>query len=105
MDNLKTRLFKEKIAKGFMRLSGMLVTGSLFFIIGTILYKGLPYLSWEMVSQLPKGGFYMGSLIYCSGHSILYSPNIWSLYFGIHCSSRGHSIVSYDLSNYDQYYG
>ncbi|UIR57567.1 ABC transporter permease subunit [Sphingobacterium sp. SRCM116780] len=60
MASLKTRLLKEKIAKGFMHLSGMLVTGSLFFIVGTILYKGLPYLSWEMISQLPKGGFYIG---------------------------------------------
>ncbi|WP_343322333.1 PstA family ABC transporter permease [Sphingobacterium multivorum] len=50
----------EKVAKGFMHLSGITVTASLFFIVGTILYKGLPYLSWEMVSQLPKGGFYIG---------------------------------------------
>ncbi len=43
-----------------MHLSGITVTASLFFIVGTILYKGLPYLNWEMVSQLPKGGFYIG---------------------------------------------
>ena len=60
MDNTKKRLLNEKIAKGFMHLSGITVTASLFFIVGTILYKGLPYLNWEMVSQLPKGGFYIG---------------------------------------------
>ncbi|MFU1859752.1 phosphate ABC transporter permease [Sphingobacterium sp. CZ-UAM] len=60
MDNTKRRLLSEKIAKGFMHLSGITVTASLFFIVGTILYKGLPYLNWEMVSQLPKGGFYIG---------------------------------------------
>ncbi len=60
MDNTKRRLLSEKVAKGFMHLSGVTVTASLFFIVGTILYKGLPYLSWEMVSQLPKGGFYIG---------------------------------------------
>lgn len=60
MDNTKRRLLNEKIAKGFMHLSGITVTASLFFIVGTILYKGLPYLNWEMVSQLPKGGFYIG---------------------------------------------
>ncbi len=60
MDNTKRRLLNEKVAKGFMHLSGVTVTASLFFIVGTILYKGLPYLSWEMVSQLPKGGFYIG---------------------------------------------
>lgn len=60
MDNTKRRLLSEKVAKGFMHLSGITVTASLFFIVGTILYKGLPYLNWEMVSQLPKGGFYIG---------------------------------------------
>lgn len=60
MDNTKRRLLSEKVAKGFMHLSGITVTASLFFIVGTILYKGLPYLSWAMVSQLPKGGFYIG---------------------------------------------
>ncbi len=60
MGNTKKRLLSEKIAKGFMHLSGITVTASLFFIVGTILYKGLPYLNWGMVSQLPKGGFYIG---------------------------------------------
>lgn len=60
MASVKTRLLKERIAKLFMHLSGMTVTASLFFILGTILYKGLPYLSWEMVSQVPQGGFYIG---------------------------------------------
>ncbi len=60
MSNVKSRLRKEKIAKIAMQLSGMAITGSLFFIVGTILYKGLPYLSWEMVSQSPQGGFYIG---------------------------------------------
>jgi len=60
MANIQIRLWKERIAKAFMHLSGMIVTGSLFFIIGTILYKGLPYLSWSMISELPKGGFYIG---------------------------------------------
>lgn len=60
MGNTKRRLLSEKIAKVFMHLSGITVTASLFFIVGTILYKGLPYLSWQMVSQLPQGGFYIG---------------------------------------------
>lgn len=60
MASVKSRLFKEKIAKLCMQFAGMIVTGSLFFITGTILYKGLPHLTWEMVSELPKGGFYIG---------------------------------------------
>jgi len=60
MDKVKNRLRQERWAKVFMQISGVILTGSLFLIIGSILYKGLPYLSWEMVSQSPKGGFYLG---------------------------------------------
>lgn len=60
MDKVKNRLRQERWAKVFMQISGVIITGSLFLIIGSILYKGLPYLSWEMVSQSPKGGFYLG---------------------------------------------
>jgi len=60
MSTIKSRLRKEKIAKIFMQLSGICATGSLFLIIGIIIYKGVPYLSWEMISQTPHGGFYIG---------------------------------------------
>lgn len=60
MSTIKSRLRQEKIAKIAMQLAGISITGSLFLIIGIILYKGLPYISWEMVSQTPQGGFYIG---------------------------------------------
>ena len=60
MSHIKRRLHKEKIAKVLMQISGISITGSLFLIVGIILYKGLPYISWEMISQSPKGGFYIG---------------------------------------------
>lgn len=60
MSNIKSRLLQEKIAKILMQIAGISITGSLFLIIGIILYKGLPYLSWEMISQTPQGGFYIG---------------------------------------------
>lgn len=60
MSNIKSRLREEKIAKVLMQLSGISITGSLFLIIGIILYKGLPYISWEMITQTPQGGFYIG---------------------------------------------
>lgn len=43
-----------------MQFAGIAITGSLFLIIGIILFKGLPFLSWEMISQVPQGGFYIG---------------------------------------------
>ncbi len=60
MSTIKSRLRKEKIAKLFMQFAGIAITGSLFLIIGIILFKGLPFLSWEMISQVPQGGFYIG---------------------------------------------
>ena len=60
MSNINRRLRKERIAKVLMQASGIIITGSLFFIIGTILYKGLPYLSLDMITKTPQGGFYIG---------------------------------------------
>jgi phosphate transport system permease protein len=54
------RHITEAIVKGFMRLSFGLVAGSLALILWTIISRGLPSLSWEMISQAPKGGFYLG---------------------------------------------
>jgi phosphate transport system permease protein len=56
----KKRHIEESIAIGFMLLSFLIVAGSLFSILWTILIKGLPALSWDMVSQIPKGGYYLG---------------------------------------------
>ena len=46
--------------KTIMRLSLFIVAGALGLILWTIISRGLPSLSWEMVSQIPKGGYYMG---------------------------------------------
>lgn len=77
MASIKTRLRREKIAKIMMQLSGILITGSLFFIVGTILFKGFPYLTWEMISQVPKGGFYIGK------EGGILNAIIGSLYLGL----------------------
>lgn len=51
---------EEQIFKGLMRLSLGVVLGSLALIAGAIVLKGLPTLSWEMVSQPPEGNYYLG---------------------------------------------
>jgi phosphate transport system permease protein len=51
---------EEKIFKFLMIGSTVLIIGLLFFILYIILKKGLPSLSWEMISQIPSGGFYLG---------------------------------------------
>lgn len=56
----KRQHLEELIARFFMLLSFLLVAGSLALILWTVLSKGLPALTWEMISQTPKGGFYLG---------------------------------------------
>lgn len=51
---------EEKIFRGLMLLSTVFIMMALALIIFSILHKGLPALSWEMISQTPKGGFYLG---------------------------------------------
>jgi phosphate transport system permease protein len=51
---------EEIFFRVIMFLSSMIIAATLFLIIFSIFYKGLPSLSWDMVSQTPKGGFYFG---------------------------------------------
>jgi phosphate transport system permease protein len=51
---------EERFFRVLMFISTNLIVLVLLLIIFSILYKGLPALSWEMVSQTPKGGFYFG---------------------------------------------
>lgn len=60
MRHLKVKKTEEFIFRVIMFLSTLVIVLILFHIIFTILYKGLPSLSWEMISQTPKGGFYFG---------------------------------------------
>jgi phosphate transport system permease protein len=56
----RRRHIAESIAKGLMRVSLVVVAAALGFILLTILVRGLPALTWDMVTQTPKGGFYLG---------------------------------------------
>jgi phosphate transport system permease protein len=50
----------EALFKIFMYASFTLVVGSLAVILWTILSKGLPAMNWAMLTQVPKGGYYLG---------------------------------------------
>lgn len=54
------RHFVEAFFKLLMLISFALVAGSLALILWTIISKGLPSLSWEMLTQIPQGGYYLG---------------------------------------------
>jgi phosphate transport system permease protein len=51
---------EERLMVGLMIASMVLVIGSLFLILGTVIAKGLPALNLAMLTQVPKGGYYLG---------------------------------------------
>lgn len=51
---------EETIFKALMWLSLAIVAGGVASVLWSILSKGLPVLTWEMVSELPGSGFYIG---------------------------------------------
>jgi phosphate transport system permease protein len=57
---MKKRALTELVLKILMLISTVLIVGSLFLILATIVWKGLPSLTWDMVSKIPSGGFYIG---------------------------------------------
>lgn len=54
------RKLEEKFFKTLMLLATILVSGSFVLIISTIFYKGVPFMSWDMITRVPGGGFYIG---------------------------------------------
>lgn len=54
------RFIEEKIFRVLMFLSTAVIALALLLIVASILFKGIPAMSWEMLSQTPKGGFYFG---------------------------------------------
>lgn len=57
---MKKRKLEEKIFKGFMLSSLVLVLAILFGIVLVIVIRGASSLSFAMITQTPKGGFYLG---------------------------------------------
>ena len=60
MTNKRIRFIEEAFFRVLMFFSTSAIALVLMLIIVSILVKGLPSLSWEMLSQTPKGGFYFG---------------------------------------------
>ncbi len=57
---MNKRTAEERIFKVLMLSATILVALSLFLILGTIIWKGAPYLNWEMLTKVPDGGYYFG---------------------------------------------
>ncbi|VVB93067.1 Binding-protein-dependent transport system inner membrane component [uncultured archaeon] len=57
---MELRRAEEAFFKVLMILSLVIVVGSLLGVIGTILWKGLPVLSIDMLTKTAEGGYYLG---------------------------------------------
>jgi phosphate transport system permease protein len=57
---INTKRQEEIFFKLLMIVSLILIMSILLLILGTIIYKGLPSLTWDMFTKLPGGGFYLG---------------------------------------------
>lgn len=51
---------EEAFFRGLMMAATAVILATLVLILGTVLVKGLPAMNLAMVTQAPKGGFYLG---------------------------------------------
>jgi phosphate transport system permease protein len=57
---LNKRKLEEAFFKVLMLLSTLIVVGSLLAVFAVVILKGVPALSLSMITQTPKGGYYLG---------------------------------------------
>lgn len=57
---MNRKSIEEKFFVGLMAVFTYSLIGLLLFIVLEIIWKGLPALSFDMITQVPKGGFYFG---------------------------------------------
>jgi phosphate transport system permease protein len=57
---MRRRKLEELFFRSLMVLATIVVSGSFFLIVGTIFYKGIPYMNLDMITKTPGGGFYIG---------------------------------------------
>jgi phosphate transport system permease protein len=54
------RAIEENFFRTLMIAASLVIVASLVLILGTVIIKGLPAMNLAMVTQSPKGGFYLG---------------------------------------------
>ena len=60
MRHIRIKRIEEKIFKTLMIIATLAIVVSLFFILIAVVRRGIPAMSWDMVSKIPGGGFYIG---------------------------------------------
>lgn len=77
MSKLNKRIIEENFFKVVMVVSFSVVILTFLLMLTTIIIKGLPGLSLKMLTQVPKGGYYMG------GEGGILNAILGSLYLGL----------------------
>jgi phosphate transport system permease protein len=54
------RKIEERVFRVLMAVSAIAILSSLVLILATVIIKGLPAMNLAMVTQTPKGGYYLG---------------------------------------------
>lgn len=57
---MRLKFIEEKVIHLLMALATLAVLGFFSSILWTIAKSGIPVLTWEMITSLPGGGFYLG---------------------------------------------
>ena len=71
------RNLEENFFRGLMIAATFIVVGSLFAVFLAVILKGAPALSLSMITQVPKGGYYLG------GEGGILNAIVGSLYLGV----------------------
>lgn len=83
----KRKVIEEQFFKYLLGFFTFSLIAILFFIVYEIVKKGVPALSWEMITEVPKGGFYFGK------EGGIYNAIMGSLYL-----ATGASLIAIALS-------
>jgi phosphate transport system permease protein len=57
---MRRRNIEENVFRGLMGVSTLIILSTLLLILATVTVKGLPAMNLAMITQTPKGGYYLG---------------------------------------------
>jgi len=111
------RTIEENLFKTLMIASTLIILASLVLILGTVIVKGLPAMNLAMITQSPKGGFYLGKeggilnaivgSMYLAGGATLLAILISLpvvLYLNVH-TKKGSRLASFTRFSFDVLWG
>jgi len=71
----------EKIAKAILGMAALISVGSAFFLIGYVVFRGAPHISWEFLSQSPRKAMTEGGIYPAITGSLWLT--LWTAFFAL----------------------